>query len=65
MSVPMGTAGPGLFEDCHLPPFITLPAILNLAIAQMDAEEAQLEMTSVDSVGGLGQLPDLYVSGIS
>ena len=54
MSVPMGTAGPGRFEDCRLPPFIPLPAILSLAVAQMDTEEAQLEMTSVDSVGGFG-----------
>lgn len=54
MSVPTGTAGPGLFEDRRLPPFIPLPAILSLAIGQMDPEKAQLEMTSVDSVGGLG-----------
>lgn len=54
MSVPTGTAGPGLFEDRRLPPFIPLPTILSPAIGQMDPEEAQLEMTSVDSVGGLG-----------
>lgn len=55
MSVPSGQlALDSAKAECHLHPFILLPIILSPAIAQMEAEEAQLEVTSGDSVGGLG-----------
>lgn len=40
--------------ECQLHSFILLPIVVSLATARMEAVEAQVEVASGDSVGGLG-----------